>query len=116
MSPRNCLKSTKAPLCALSTTLAGIGVSAGDIINGDGLDEIAVSVAIGGNDASHGDSDCRLGGMAGPLATDMVAAPRGAPLDRDVAGAAVENRGMDVIDAAAGSVMAIVDATSPMRE
>ena len=116
LSPRNSLKSTKAPLRAFSTTFAGIGDSAGDRIKGDNLSGVTASAEIGGNDASQGDRDCRLGGTAGPLATDAVVAPNGAKLDGDKAGAAAENRGIDAIDAAAGSVVAIDNAASPTRE
>ena len=114
--PRNSLKSMNAPFRALSTTFAGIGDSAGDKIRGDSLNGVAASAEIGGNDASQGDRDCRLGGTAGPLATDVVAAPNGAELDGGKAGASAENRGIDAIDAAAGSVVAIDNATSPTRE
>ena len=114
MSTRNSLKSTKAPLRAFSTTFAGTGGKAGEIISGEAR-ETAGSASGSGVDSKV----ARDGRSGGPAAVAVVV--------RVVDGAVVtvvepvpgrwrdeDSSGMLEINAAAGNDEATVDTLLPV--
>ena len=113
MSTRNSLKSTKAPLRVFSTTFAGTGGKAGEIISGEARD------AAGSASGSGVDSKVARDGRCGPAAVAVVV--------RVVDGAVVtvvepvpgrwrdeDSSRMLEIDAAASNDEATVDALLPV--
>lgn len=107
LSARNSLKSTNLPLRTRSTTLAGIGGSAGEIISGSDL-PVAIGLASPGSGvASSVDS-------SGTVDNDVGVVPeQHAPLVKTGSGDGVEtdNNGTEEIEAAGGSPVSTPDDT-----
>ena len=113
MSTRNSLKSTKAPLRAFSTTFAGTGGKAGEIISGEARE------AAGSASGSGVDSKVAKDGRCGPAAVAVVVRAVDGAVDTVVEPVPGRWRDEDIsgmleIDAAVGNDEATVDTLLPV--